>query len=349
MIRVEELSLDLRGFSLDRVCLEIQDGELFVLMGPTGSGKTLLLETIAGLATPDSGRVHIDGRDVSALPPGGRGVSIVYQETALFPHLSVRRNIEFGCRYRSSTPPGEAGDRIPRHLIDLLGIGQLMDRGVRTLSGGEKRKVELARALATNPRVILLDEPLASLDPPFREGLRRELRSIQRETGKTFLMTTHDLTDLVAMADRAAVLREGGVEQAGSVSDLFDRPASPFVAGFLGMRNIFDAQLSEDGQVARAGDLEIRHATGLTGARRIGIPPEVVVLSTEPPAHSSVRNIFAAQVEEVYPRASLFDVRVSAGGVHIVSVVTRAALEELRIQPGVSLYASFKASSVHVF
>lgn len=351
MIRVESLVLELPGFRLGELSLNVEKGELFVLMGPTGSGKTLLLESIAGIYRPSSGRVFVGGNDVTSLPSGRREVAIVYQEQALFPHMTVEQNIRFGARYSRDSSRSEAV--ILGEVAELLEIpSSMLDRGVSTLSGGEKQKTELARALATSPQAILLDEPMASLDPPFRAGLRKELRRLQKTTGTTFLMTTHDIEDLISLGDRAAVLRGGVIEQSGTVEELFDRPASSFVAGFLGMRNLFDAEFRES-CAASVGELRIRHSTlSAHGSGRIAIPPEAIVISTSVPQGTSARNVLPAEVLSLRrtPGGGSMEVLLECeGGTRLVSAVTAPALEDLGIAPGSTVYCSFKATAVHVF
>jgi molybdopterin-binding protein len=351
MIRVESLLLELPGFRLGELNLDVEKGELFVLMGPTGSGKTLLLETIAGIYRPSAGRVIVAGNDVTCLPPGRRNVAIVYQEQALFPHMTVEQNIRFGAKYSRDSSRNEA--EILSEVCELLEIpSSMLDRSAVTLSGGEKQKTELARALATSPEAILLDEPMASLDPPFRAGLRRELRRLKQTTSTTFLMTTHDIEDLISLGDRAAVLRDGLIEQSGAVEQLFDRPASSFVAGFLGMKNLFDADFCESGK-ALVGGLPIRHASLFAqGSGRIAIPPESIVLSTSAPHGTSARNVLRSKVLSLgrTPGVGSMEVTLETeGGTRLVAAVTASALRELGVAPGSSVYCSFKATAVHVF
>ncbi len=204
--------------------LSVADGETLVVLGPSGSGKTLLLEVVAGLH-PHEGTVSLDGTELQDRPPEGRDFGFVFQDYALFPHMTVRRNVAFGQRYRG-------GDRDPEALLAALGVAHLADRSPRTLSGGEAQRVALARALAVDPAVLLLDEPLSSLDVPTRQSLRTDMLDVL--DGVTAVYVTHDRTTARTLADRIAVLRDGSVVQTGTPETVFERPASPFVARFTG-------------------------------------------------------------------------------------------------------------------
>ncbi|MBG0789830.1 MAG: ABC transporter ATP-binding protein [Desulfovibrionaceae bacterium] len=250
MIRLTALHMDLPGFTLNDVDLHIRKGEFFALMGSTGSGKTLVLETVAGLAPLDSGTVEIGGRDVTKLPPEARRVSLVYQDHALFPHLTVLQNVMYGQRYHGI--PKERGRREARDLLDALGLARLENRKPARLSGGEKQRTAMARALACRPDVVLLDEPLSSLDPQFRGELRHTLKQIHEDMGATFLMVTHDFTDAMVLAERGAVIKDGSLHQQDTVTNIFRRPATPFTASFVGMTNVFPARY-DNGSCAFAG------------------------------------------------------------------------------------------------
>jgi len=213
---------------------------------------------VAGLARLDSGTVEIDGRDVTALPPEQRKVSLVYQDHALFPHLTVLHNVMYGQRYHGIAR--EEGRREARILLETLGLAHLENRKPLRLSGGEKQRTALARALACRPDVVLLDEPLSSLDPQFRGELRRTLKDIHEKSGTTFLMVTHDFTDAMILAERGAVIKDGALHQQDTVANIFRRPASPFVASFVGMTNICPARYDTTG-CTFAG----RTFTGLSG------------------------------------------------------------------------------------
>jgi len=248
VIIIQQLSVELPGFALKDIDMHVKTGQFFTLLGPTGSGKTLILESIAGLLRITDGRIWIYGSDVTRLPPEKRNIGIVYQDSALFPHLNVRANIEFGLRYQTHDP--QAVKQRFEQLIDALGLSPLLERPVTNLSGGERQRVALARALVVDPKVLLLDEPLSALDPNFREEIRDILKHLHLETGISVLMVTHDFSEARYLAQQIAVINQGRLEQTGCVDEIFQRPATPFVARFVGMHNFFDTQISgTDAQV----------------------------------------------------------------------------------------------------
>ncbi len=217
----------------------IARGEFFSLLGPSGCGKTTTLRMIAGFERPTRGRVQLDGSDVSDLPPYRRQVNTVFQQYALFPHLSVLDNVAFG-PVNAKVPKGEARRRA-RAMLETVRLGDLADRRPAQLSGGQQQRVALARALVNLPKALLLDEPLAALDLKLRHAMQVELKRIQREVGITFVFVTHDQTEALTMSDRIAVMSQGRVEQIGTPEDIYDRPASVFVAGFIGSANLLPA------------------------------------------------------------------------------------------------------------
>lgn len=227
MIRTENITFRVGTFQLQRLSMEIAQGEYFILLGPPGAGKTVFLECICGLKRLESGRIYIDGRDVTNLEPRLRGIGYVPQDYALFPHLSVEHNIAFGLRSR-----GEA-ERKVTEAADLLGIRQLLSRPIAGLSGGEKQRVALARALVLQPKILLLDEPVCALDEVTRQEVCAQLRGIQRKLGLTTIHVSHNLEEAFSVADRAAILHQGVLKQVGTMDELVLKPSSDFVARFM--------------------------------------------------------------------------------------------------------------------
>jgi len=254
----------LRGVDLDA-----RDGELIVVVGPSGSGKTTLLRCVAGLEQPDSGRIEVADRDVTDLSPGERDVAMVFQEYALYPHLSVRENIGFGLRARK-VEAGEVETKISDAAV-LLGIEETLDRRPAELSGGERQRVALARAIVRAPAAFLLDEPLSNLDAELRAYMRAEIRGLQRRLGTTALYVTHDQIEALTMGDRVAVLRDGRVEQFGTPEEIYDSPASTFVARFIGSppMNVVPMALLADGDRGFAGIRPESLTTTAPGAGRL--------------------------------------------------------------------------------
>jgi len=251
--------------AVDDVSLTIHQGEFFSLLGPSGCGKTTTLRMIAGFERPDTGRIAIGDADVTDTPPHKRRVNTVFQSYALFPHLTVGENVGFGLRFGTLSKPEKQG-RI-EEVLELVRLGGLGQRKPHQLSGGQQQRVALARALILSPDVLLLDEPLGALDAKLRRELQVELKSIQREVGITFLYVTHDQEEALTMSDRLAVMLNGRVEQLGSPRDVYEHPATAFVADFIGVSNLMRARSNGSGQV-EVGEVRL----GVTGdARRPGI------------------------------------------------------------------------------
>ncbi|MDJ1157624.1 ABC transporter ATP-binding protein [Chelatococcus sp. SYSU_G07232] len=230
---------------LKSVDLEIEPGEFFAFLGPSGCGKTTLLRLIAGFNVAQAGKVLVGGRDVSTLPPWKRDVGMVFQSYALWPHMSVRRNVAFGLEERG-VRRAEVERRVEAAL-ELVGLGHLADRKPSQLSGGQQQRVALARTVVVEPKVLLLDEPLSNLDAKLRVQMRRELLDLQRKLGLTTIFVTHDQEEANTICDRIAVLNEGVVQQVGTPMELYDRPVNLFVAGFLGTANILPGELKSSG------------------------------------------------------------------------------------------------------
>jgi len=226
--------------AVDRVDLEIESDEFFTLLGPSGSGKTTCLRLIAGFELPDEGRIELGGRDVTDVPPHERDVNTVFQDYALFPHMSVGENVAYGLRIRK-VAKDERVARVGEALamVQLAGYEQ---RRPAQLSGGQRQRVALARALVNRPRVLLLDEPLGALDLKLRQQMQHELRTLQQEVGITFVYVTHDQEEALTMSDRLAVFSDGRVEQVGAPADVYEHPANEFVAGFVGVSNIVERE-----------------------------------------------------------------------------------------------------------
>ncbi|MGA7911625.1 MAG: ABC transporter ATP-binding protein [Candidatus Dormiibacterota bacterium] len=218
------------------VDLTIVEGEFFTLLGPSGSGKTTLLRMIAGFERPDSGRIELGGRDVTYLPPHMRDTNTVFQDYALFPHMSVGENIGYGLRIKR-VPGADRKKRVERAL-QMVRLSGLENRKPNQLSGGQRQRVALARAVINEPEVLLLDEPLGALDLKLRQEMQIELKQIQKEVGITFIYVTHDQEEALTMSDRMAVMSNGRIEQIGSPVDVYERPATEFVAGFIGISNV---------------------------------------------------------------------------------------------------------------
>lgn len=230
--------------AVDNVSLDIEPGEFFALLGPSGCGKTTLLRMLAGFEVPSEGHVLIDGQDMGETPPNQRPVNMVFQSYAVFPHMSVAKNVAYGLKI-DGVPQSEIDARV-QEALELVQLGHLASRRPDQLSGGQRQRVALARALIKKPKVLLLDEPLSALDAKLREAMRFELSQLQQKVGITFIMVTHDQDEALAIASRIAVMHKGGISQLGTPSDLYEFPASRFVADFIGSVNMFEGTLLKD-------------------------------------------------------------------------------------------------------
>jgi molybdopterin-binding protein len=347
VLRIESLSITLGEFSVRDVSLEIRGDEYFIILGPTGAGKTVLLETIAGIHTPDAGRIFLGDQDITRTDPRSRKIGMVYQDYMLFPHLTTRDNIAFGLRQRKI--PVNEQRALVEEMCTLLEIHHLAGRYPGSLSGGEQQRVALARALVLEPEILLLDEPMSALDGRTRERMRMELSRIRRLTGTTIIQITHHFDDVFALADRIAIMREGRIVQVGETSDVFLHPSDTFVAEFLGIGNIIRGTSSRAGNIARitTGTGPVFYAvSGICGEVVATLHAEDVILS-EAPFASSARNCLFGTVSEIIPVGSTVRVILDVG-FPLTALLTRESCRDLHLEPGSRVYATFKASAVHV-
>ena len=344
MLVIDFVSKSLGEFSLSNVSLSVEDGEYFIVLGPTGAGKTILLETIAGVYSPDAGRILLNGRDITEVPARERNIGMVYQDYMLFPHLNVEANIGFGLKSRRADPAFIRGK--VEESADLLNISHLLHRYPGTLSGGEQQRSAIARALVMEPDALLLDEPLSALDVKTRESLRAELARIHEATGTTIVHITHNFEEVFDLADRVAIMRGGDVIQVGTPEEIFRRPNSDFVAGFVGVENLLRGTGSANGTVA-VGDLRIRAENAIPGPVSVAIRPEEIQISKVPLPENG-RNVVFGRVDSVRPNGGLVRVSVEAG-VPFRVTLTRQGFEETGVAPGDAVYLAFRPSAAHVY
>jgi spermidine/putrescine transport system ATP-binding protein len=301
-VQLVDLSKHFGDFeAVSGIDLDIPPGEFFSLLGPSGCGKTTTLRMIAGFERPSGGRVFLDGQDVSDTPPNRRNVNTVFQSYALFSHLTVAENVAFGLRFAKTSK--EAARSKVGQALSLVQMQEFRDRKPHQLSGGQQQRVALARALILNPSVLLLDEPLGALDAKLRKALQIELKALQEQVGITFVYVTHDQEEALTMADRIAVMNEGRIEQVGSPREVYEEPASAYVADFLGVSNMLDAQAigtDSDGRCrVRVGDFELLASQGHTSARgsvKVVVRPERV--RVEAPRKND-ENLVPGKIERV--------------------------------------------------
>jgi len=342
MIAVRDLSFEIGGFALRGVSLDITTGEYFVLLGPTGSGKTLFTECLCGLLRAPRGTIVIGGRDVTRLAPRLRGIGYVPQHQGLFPHLDVRRNIEFALRVQQ-VPVKERTWRL-QPVVGLLGIEHLLERWPAHLSGGERQKVALARALVARPRLLILDEPVSAVDEPSRDALCTDLHRIQHELQITTLHISHNIEEAFSVGDRAGLLQDGRLVQVGPVAELLRRPATEFVARFFRTENIFQAQARP-----APGGLSVLHFGGhvlsiprqVEGIVKVVIRPEAIQLHA---AEAQVANGVRAVLTRVTDRGPYRRLEFDAG----VPVVAYATTESAGLAVGQGCTLAFPAEALHV-
>lgn len=349
MISIKGVTVKIGNFTLNDINLNIQEGEYFVVVGPTGAGKTIILEAIAGLQRFRNGEIWIRGKDVTSLPPEQRQIGYVPQDYALFPFLNVRDNINFGLR-RLVNNKQQNRERV-ESIAHILGIYHLLDRNVRKLSGGEKQRVAIARALAISPKVLLLDEPMGSLDVRTAKYLRLELKRYHEELGITTIHVTHNLIEAEEMADRMAILNTGHVEQIGSPDEVFFYPQSPFVADFIGTPNILDCDYCNDlghGLMeVVCGGVPIILPHYDKPVRKLALMPRDVYVTTRTPPGPGI-NRFKGTVTGVTPFSSLMKLNIQVKGINLLAELPQDIFEEMDIKTGEEVHLILKLRSLKV-
>lgn len=349
MIQLEKLCIDLPDFSVRDIDLSIHEGEFFALLGPTGAGKTLLLEAISGLVPVTGGRIVVNKKDITRMPPERRKVGIVYQDHALFPHLSVLENITYGLRF-CKLDSGRARENLQRTLKQL-DLSHLSHRSTHNLSGGERQRVALARALVVSPSVLLLDEPLSALDPHFREDVRKALKRLHKDMAMTFLMVTHDFAEALFLAERAAIIHHGCIQQTGITREIFRKPKSPIVAEFLGVKNIFPATFAQGRAVLEAMELELDKPAS-SSDRYVAVRPEDIIIHQDKPP--DVANTFFARVLAVSYNGLHYDVSLevtknATKRLVFEALATKSAVLRMQLTQGAAVHMTLESSGIHTF
>ena len=348
MIRVKDISNNWGEFELKNVSLEVKQGEYFVILGPTGSGKTLLLELIVGLYIPNKGKIFIEGKDITYEVPEKRNLGFLYQDYSLFPHFSVRKNIEYGMKLRNMSKT-EIDNKL-KELSKMFKIQNLMHRDVTTLSGGEQQRVALARALATNPKVLLLDEPFSALDENTKANLISEMKELHRKEGITFIHVTHSQEEAMILADRIGIIMNGTIAQIGTPEEIFYKPKTKEIARFVKIENIWEGKVIEKRNEEIVIEIKGKKIVAISNHFKVGdevrliIRPEDVVIGE---GNTSARNVFKGVVSDVIKHGFYNIVRVDCG-FQVEAAVTKQSIENLNIKEGKNIDIFFKATSIQV-
>ena len=355
MLTIESLERRAGTFRLQIDAWSVSQGDYAVLVGPSGAGKTMLLETLAGVRQPAAGRIGLDDDDVTHWPAERRGIGIVYQDCWLFPNMTVRQNIDFGRRYHRRASGGQTTST--DDLANMLHIRPLMDRKPRTLSGGERQRAAVARALAIQPRLLLLDEPLGNLDPATRETVAGELQKWHKIFDMTTIHVTHDHTEARMLGDAVAVILNGRLEQSGATETVFNRPATKTLARFVGCGNLHDGQVDAGGAgrvQVRVGELtiDVEAETAVQGAAALCVRPEHIrVRRNEPDSpndEGEPANRFTGTIHEISMRGPLVRLSVEAGGRRWVSSIGRAEQARSSFEVGETVVMHIPPDACHL-
>ena len=348
MLEVKDLCIQLGSFSLKSINLDAKDEEYFVLLGPTGSGKTALLETIAGLNPVNSGKILINGRDVTDLNLEQRRIGFAFQDYALYRHLTVRDNISFGLMWKDKKP--KEIEKAVDQAIELLGLQGLLEKRPWTLSGGESQKIALARAVAIKPDLLILDEPLSAVDAETKEDYEKELKELHKRLKLTTIHVTHSFEEAVALGDRIAVIMGGEILQVGTPEQIFRQPQSERVARFLMTRNVFSGKISDGPNGEGVFSVESARLTVKTtkrGSLKASIRPEDILISRQPLPPSSA-NSLQGTVTRIIDRGSAIYVKVKVPP-EFTCLILRRSLKELGLKEGQTVFITFETSDVNVF
>jgi putrescine transport system ATP-binding protein len=354
-VRIENVTKTFAGLpAVKNVSIDIGKGELFALLGGSGCGKTTLLRMLAGFETPTAGKIYIDGKDMTNVPPYERPINMMFQSYALFPHMTVEKNVAYGLKHENITD-AQRKDRV-KEMLSLVQLSDLGHRKPHQLSGGQRQRVALARSLAKHPKLLLLDEPLGALDKKLREHTQFEIANIQDKTGITFVVVTHDQEEAMTLATRIAVMDKGIVRQIGTATEVYEYPNSSFVAGFIGSINMYEGQVKTMNGIATV-DVPLLGATvtaPITDGVAVGqtvklaVRPEKIHITREPPAPGM--NAIPGTVEDLgyFGKDSLYRIKLATGTVLAVNNVNsrRAAESERVAQWEDKVWLSFEPSSV---
>ncbi|MDZ7743869.1 MAG: ABC transporter ATP-binding protein [Bacteroidota bacterium] len=349
MLKIEGLNKRFRNFQLQDVGLEVEEGEYFILLGKSGSGKSLLLEILAGLQTADSGSIILNNREISRVDIRKRNIGLLFQDYAIFPHLNVFENIAYPLKTKHFSKI-QIRDKVRSLAMDFE-IEHLLSRKTTKLSGGEKQRVALARTLAMEPKLLLLDEPLASLDVQLKQEIRKLFRKIKRD-GQTVIHVTHDYEEAILLADKVAVINQGKIVQSGKTADVFHHPINEFVASFTGVKNFFRASFAyhPEADICLA---EIKTGLQIKTLQKPAAKEGALVIRCQDiflsnsRSDTSALNNFKGRIREVLPAIRGFEV-VTDIGVLLSVMVSHESIMNMKLREGKEVWVSFKASAVKI-
>lgn len=346
-LKLDGVQKNWQGFALKNINLTVEEGDYFTILGPTGAGKTLLLEAIMGFHTPSKGKIILNGVDITELPPEKRNIGYVPQNSMLFPHLTVRQNIAFGLKMRGIEKAQQ--NKIVDETLDLTKLRYIEHRHPASLSGGEKQKVALARILAINPTLILLDEPLASMDSQSAREFRNELKRIHAEDKKTVVHVTHNLIEALGLSSKAVIMSSGAIVQYGTVKELMAKPRNEFAARFLGYENVYRAEAikRQDGfTLLDVKGLQFKAKGSMEGDVSVAIRPEDITITLTPTGNAEA-NRFEATITECIDMGPLVMVTADIGA-PIKTAITKSLFLEQALENGKRVWLHFNENSVKI-
>ncbi|PKL66920.1 MAG: Fe3+/spermidine/putrescine ABC transporter ATP-binding protein [Methanobacteriales archaeon HGW-Methanobacteriales-1] len=358
-LEVKDLNVDLGEFYLKNASLSLEKQEYLVLIGPTGSGKSVLLETIAGFYKAKSGQVLLNSEDITNLSPENRGISIVYQDNVLFPHMNVYENIAYGLK--KQTDDKELIQNKVHKMAEILKIDHILNRNIKTLSGGEIQRAAISRALIVDPQILLMDEPFSALDIRTHSSLTAMIKKVVKDNQTTCIHVTHNFSDVWNLAENVAVMKDGQILQQGRVKDVFSKPSHSFVADFVGVQNILDGKvigkegvsakikINEDLIIYSADEAYFEKNPDFKNPEKVlvAIRPENIIFSNQI-FESSVRNQIRGTVKETIEIGPTVWMEVDVNGVIFKGMLTPSSFELLNIQKGKKIYLSFKSLNVKI-
>ncbi len=343
MIEVKNISKEYKGFAIRNISFTANKGDYIVLLGKSGAGKSLILEIIAGLITPDSGEVWLNNKDITREKIQRRNIGMVFQDNTVFPHLTVKNNIAFPLKSRKTKT--KTIEKRVYQLAEKTGIEHLLDRWPETLSGGELQRVALARTLSFKPVCLLLDEPLASLDVQLRDGIRSLLREINSE-GTTVIHVTHDFEEAIALADKVGIIQNGSIVQFGLPKEVFHKPKSKFIANFTGIKNFYNAVIKSTDTILLENKIAFKHTLKHEQGSGFAMFKSESIVVSKTKFDSSISNNFQGVVIEMIPRTRGMEVIIDIG-IKVSALITQKSSDKYNLSKKSTVWIGIKATSVH--